>query len=151
MEWPHQAIIHLTASQRGPLIQFGPTAPPPRVPPAPARQTPTPLIKQGEPAGEIGRGFRAAKERLTLRAPKPPPPKKSKRGGEDEKRRPPAALTKKIVMKFKMAWRWLTEARDNRPTFDYETYRRWQQSAAMHNEPERGFRAGRPNYPSPNL
>lgn len=165
---------HLTAFRRGPLIQFRPAAPAQRAPqrqaanhsvpgepetvatpqarapPAPTRQTPKPLIKQGDPAGEIGRGFRAAKERLTLHRPKPPPPKKSKRGGEDEKGRPPAALNKKLVMKFKMAWCWLTGARDNRPAFDYETYQREQQSAALDNEHERGFRHGGPKHPSPN-
>jgi hypothetical protein len=42
-----------------------------RAPPAPRRETPKPLLKQGKPAGEIGRGFRAAVKTLTLHAPTP--------------------------------------------------------------------------------
>ena len=57
-----------------------------RAPPAaPIKQTPKPLLKQNEPAGSIGRSFRAAKERLTRSAdetePKRPPKRKEKEEG----------------------------------------------------------------------
>jgi hypothetical protein len=88
-------------------------APPPvsmpaqaRAPPAPIRETPKPLSKQGEPAGLIGRGFRAAKERLTqpCERSKPPPPKeKEKETGGGMFRKAALALIVRIARRAKSA------------------------------------------------
>jgi hypothetical protein len=74
--------LHLTAT--APPVSIPATA---RAPPAaaPIKQTPKPLLKQAQPAGSIGRSFRAAKERLTRSAdepePKRPPKRKEKEDG----------------------------------------------------------------------
>jgi hypothetical protein len=57
-----------------------------RAPPAaPIKHTPTPLLKQNQPVGSIGRSFRAAKERLTRPSSEPeekrPPKRKEKEDG----------------------------------------------------------------------
>jgi hypothetical protein len=81
-------------------------------------------------AGAIGRAFRAAKERLTSRVPKPAA-RKSKRTGGDEKGQPPPVMQKRTIPKILQRFRkgaWDVGGADDRPTFNHEEFHRWQQS-----------------------